>query len=52
MADDAGTLRDQARADAYAMPLEDLHPGDPDLFLTDSFWPYFERLRRDRKSVV
>ena len=47
MADDAGTLRDQARADAYAMPLEDLHPGDPDLFLTDSFWPYFERLRRE-----
>jgi cytochrome P450 len=51
MADDAGTLRDQAqdqaRAQAYATPLEDLHPGDPDLFLNDAHWPYFERLRRE-----
>ncbi len=47
MADDAGALRDQARANAYAVPLEDMHPGDPDLFLNDSFWPYFERLRRE-----
>jgi cytochrome P450 len=47
MADDAGALRDQARAQAYAIPLEDMNPGDPDLFRTDSFWPYFERLRRE-----
>src|SRR4030095_766630 len=47
MADGAGTLRDQAREQAYAIPLEDMDPGNPDLFLTDSFWPYFERLRRE-----
>ena len=47
MADGASTLRDQARAAAYATPLEDFHPGDPDLFRTDSFWPYFERLRAE-----
>jgi cytochrome P450 len=47
MADDAGMLRDQAKAKAYATPLEDLHPGDPDLFLNDAHWPYFERLRRE-----
>src|SRR3954463_16124459 len=47
MADDASALRDQARASAYAVPLEDMHPGDPHLFLNDSCWPYFERLRRE-----
>jgi cytochrome P450 len=35
------------RSRAYALPLEALDPGDPDLFLTDSHWPYFERLRRE-----
>src|SRR5258708_37606792 len=47
MADGATTLRDQARATAYSTPLEDLHPGDPDLFRTDTHWPYFERLRAE-----
>ncbi|MBU1378476.1 MAG: cytochrome P450 [Alphaproteobacteria bacterium] len=43
MADGAANLRDLA----YSTPLEDLHPGDPELFLNDAFWPYFERLRRE-----
>jgi cytochrome P450 len=43
MADGAANLRDLA----YSTPLEDLHPGDPELFLHDAFWPYFERLRRE-----
>jgi cytochrome P450 len=43
MADGAATLRNLA----YSTPLEDLNPGDPDLFLNDAFWPYFERLRRE-----
>ena len=47
MADGATHLHDQARAKAYATPLEDLNPGDPDLFLNDTHWPYFERLRRE-----
>ena len=43
MADGAANLRSLA----YSTPLEDLNPGDPDLFLADAFWPYFERLRRE-----
>jgi cytochrome P450 len=47
MADGASGLRDQARAQAYSLPLEDLNPGDPELFRTDTHWPYFERLRAE-----
>ena len=47
MADGASGLRDEARAQAYALPLEDLNPGDPELFRTDTHWPYFERLRAE-----
>jgi len=47
MADGASGLQDQARAQAYALPLEDLNPGDPELFRTDTHWPYFERLRAE-----
>jgi cytochrome P450 len=51
MADGASGLRDEARdrarAQAYATPLEDLNPGDPELFRTDTHWPYFERLRAE-----
>ncbi|MGO9357131.1 MAG: cytochrome P450 [Xanthobacteraceae bacterium] len=36
-----------ARAKAYATPLEDFDPGNPELFRTNTFWPYFERLRRE-----
>ncbi|HVU21479.1 MAG TPA: cytochrome P450 [Rhizomicrobium sp.] len=32
---------------AYDMPLDKIHPGQPELFRTNSFWPYFERLRRE-----
>jgi cytochrome P450 len=37
----------EARERAYAMPLADFHPGNPELFRTDTFWPYFERLRAE-----
>ncbi|MFZ5718643.1 MAG: cytochrome P450 [Pseudomonadota bacterium] len=47
MADGSASLRDQARARAYSIPLEDFDPGDPELFRTDTHWPYFERLRRE-----
>jgi cytochrome P450 len=36
-----------ARARAYATPLEDFDVGDPELFRSNAFWPYFERLRRE-----
>jgi cytochrome P450 len=32
---------------AYSIALEEFNPGDPELFRTDTFWPYFERLRRE-----
>ena len=47
MADGATRLTDEARERAYSMPLQDLHPGDPDLFRTNTHWPYFERLRAE-----
>ena len=46
--DDAGeTIRQAARAKAYSMPLEEINPADPELFRTDTIWPYFERLRAE-----
>ncbi|MFX7701401.1 hypothetical protein ABTJ88_19390, partial [Acinetobacter baumannii] len=36
-----------AREKAYARRLEDFDPGDPELFRSDTFWPYFDRLRKE-----
>ena len=36
-----------AREHAYATPLSKFHPGNPELFRTDTLWPYFERLRQE-----
>ncbi|MFO1013609.1 MAG: cytochrome P450 [Caulobacteraceae bacterium] len=36
-----------ARERAYATPLEDFNVGDPELFRTNTHWPYFERLRNE-----
>jgi cytochrome P450 len=47
MADGAMKLADEARLRAYSMPLEEMHPGDPELFRTNTHWPYFERLRKE-----
>jgi cytochrome P450 len=47
MADGSMRLAEDARAKAYATPLEDFHPGDPDLFFTNTHWPWFERLRKE-----
>jgi cytochrome P450 len=40
-------LKAAARAKAYSMPIEAIDPADPELFRTDTFWPYFERLRKE-----
>ena len=37
----------QARADAYALPLDRLNPAQPALFQADAHWPTFERLRQE-----
>eukprot|EP01030_Chromulinospumella_sphaerica_P022005 gene22005-21965_t len=44
-----GTFDKQAadRAAALSTPLQELNPGLPDRFAADSFWPVFERLRRE-----
>jgi cytochrome P450 len=47
MDDGALDLKRSAREAAYAMPLEAINPGNPELFRTNTFWPYFERLRAE-----
>ena len=36
-----------AREKAQSLPLADFDVSHPELFKTDSFWPYFDRLRRE-----
>ena len=38
---------DEARLEAYALPLEDIDVSRPELFCANTIWPYFERLRRE-----
>ena len=40
-------LQEAARERAYSIPLEQFDPGDPELFRSDTFWPYFDRLRQE-----
>jgi cytochrome P450 len=47
-----GTIESTAKLDALrerasSLPLAQYDPGDPELFRTDTFWPYFDRLRRE-----
>jgi cytochrome P450 len=46
MADGNVSLQ-QAREDAYSLPLDRLNPAQPALFQADAIWPYFERLRKE-----
>ncbi len=36
-----------AAAKAYATPLDKIDVSDPELYRTNTFWPYFERLRKE-----
>ncbi len=47
MSDGSVDLRRDHRSAAYSMPLEEINPADPELFRTDTMWPYFERLRAE-----
>jgi cytochrome P450 len=38
---------DAARERAYATPLDEFDVGNPELFRDYTFWPYFERLRKE-----
>ncbi|HUO91229.1 MAG TPA: cytochrome P450 [Rhizomicrobium sp.] len=37
----------EARKKAYATPLDQFHPGDAEIFRSDTLWPWFERLRKE-----
>jgi cytochrome P450 len=43
----ASITKEQARAEAYSLPLEKLNPAQPELFQADAMWPIFERLRAE-----
>ena len=46
--DDAGmSIQRAARERAYSIPLSEFQPLDPELFRSDTLWPYFERLRAE-----
>ncbi len=46
--DSAEDINQKAARDlAWSTPLEQFNPGDPELFRSDSFWPYFDRLRKE-----
>ena len=40
-------LKEEAREQAYATPLELLNPAQPALFQADAMWPIFDRLRKE-----
>ena len=39
--------QEQARQEAYAMPLDKIDPASAIRFQNDTIWPYFERLRKE-----
>jgi cytochrome P450 len=43
----ANAVVDDAQHAAETTPLKDFHVGNPELFRTNSHWPYFARLRRE-----
>ena len=47
MDDGSIDVRRAARDAAYAMPLSEINPADPEIFRTDTWAPYFERLRAE-----
>ncbi|QUD88030.1 cytochrome P450 [Phenylobacterium montanum] len=47
MADGAVDVLKNAREEAYAMPLDQIDPAEPQRFRDDTHWPFFERLRNE-----
>jgi len=47
MSDGSVEFQAAARARAWSIPLDEINVADPELFRTNSFWPYFERLRKE-----
>jgi len=47
MADGAFDKLAAARAEAWSTPLDQINPAEPGRFKDDTFWPFFERLRKE-----
>ncbi|MFI4935934.1 MAG: cytochrome P450 [Caulobacterales bacterium] len=47
MADTGTTIAEEARARAYATPLDEFQVHDIGHFTSDTLWPWFERLRKE-----
>ena len=47
MADGAISALEAARAEAYSTPLDQIDVSAQDRFVSNTFWPFFERLRRE-----
>jgi cytochrome P450 len=47
MADGVSDVLKDARAEAYAMPLDQIDPAMPERFRDNTHWPFFERLRNE-----
>ena len=47
MPDGSTTAAEAARDKAYSTPLKDFQVADPELFRSDTLWPWFERLRAE-----
>lgn len=43
----AAAVCEEAHKAAWSMPIEDIDVSNPELYRTDTLWPYFERLRRE-----
>ena len=47
MSDGAIDLKADARARAYSIPLNEINLTDPEMWRDETYWPYFERLRKE-----
>jgi len=47
MADGTASVLEAARAEAYSTPLDQIDVSLQDRFVTNTFWPFFERLRNE-----
>jgi cytochrome P450 len=47
MADGMGDYLKTARAEAYAMPIEEIELAAPERFRDNTMWPFFERIRKE-----
>ena len=52
MADGAMTKQDEARAKAYATPLDQFQVHELEHFTSDTLWPWFERLRAEGPGAL